>query len=135
VTRELAVEGATMSSKSLHKKGYLWLTLAFFLISFGGHWLFAWSTYVREQTDHNQPVKIRDYLSEVSRDTLENWQSEFLQLIWQVVGLTYFLYVGSPSSKEGDDRKEAKLDYLLRRLDPDQAEAFLRQMDQKYPKA
>src|SRR4029450_6563679 len=59
VTRELAVEGATMSSKSLHKKGYLWLTLAFFLISFGGHWLFAWSTYVREQTDHNHPVKIR----------------------------------------------------------------------------
>ena len=33
------------------------------------------------------------------RDTFENWQSEFLQLIWQVVGLAYFLYVGSPSSK------------------------------------
>jgi TnpA family transposase len=48
------------------------------------------------------------------RATFENWQSEFLQLLWQVVGLAYFLYVGSPSSKENDDRMEAKLDALLR---------------------
>lgn len=40
----------------------------------------------------------------MSRDTLENWQSEFLQLVWQVAGLTYLLYVGSPQSKEEDDR-------------------------------
>ena len=33
------------------------------------------------------------------RDTLENWQSEFLQLIWQVVALTYLWYIGSPQSK------------------------------------
>ena len=50
----------------------------------------------------------------MGRDTFENWQSEFLQLIWQVVGLAYFLYVGSPASKENDDRIEAKVDALLR---------------------
>ena len=49
----------------------------------------------------------------MGRDTFENWQSEFLQLLWQVVGLAYFLYVGSPSSKENDDRMEAKIDALL----------------------
>jgi hypothetical protein len=47
------------------------------------------------------------------RDTFENWQSEFLQLIWQVVGLAYFLYIGSPASRESDDRVEAKVDALL----------------------
>ena len=47
------------------------------------------------------------------RDTFENWQSEFLQLLWQVVGLAYFLYLGSPSSHENDDRLEAKVDALL----------------------
>jgi hypothetical protein len=47
----------------------------------------------------------------MSRDTLENWQPEFLQLLWQV-GLALFLYVGSPQSKEGDDRKGAKLDEI-----------------------
>jgi hypothetical protein len=35
------------------------------------------------------------------RDTLENWQSEFLQLIWQVAGLAILLHVGSPQSKRG----------------------------------
>jgi Domain of unknown function (DUF6766) len=30
------------------------------------------------------------------RDTLENWQSEFLQLLWQVTGLAILLHVGSP---------------------------------------
>ena len=51
--------------------------------------------------------------SDALRDTFENWQSEFLQLLWQVVGLAYFLYVGSPSSKENDDRMEAKIDALI----------------------
>jgi hypothetical protein len=53
------------------------------------------------------------------RDTLENWQSEFLQLIWQVAGLAILLYVGSPQSREGDERKEAKLDAILEAVDKD----------------
>ena len=44
----------------------------------------------------------------MTRDTLENWQSEFLQLMWQVGGLAFLLYVGSPQSKEGDERVEAE---------------------------
>jgi hypothetical protein len=53
----------------------------------------------------------------MSRDTLENWQSEFLQLNWQDAGLSILLYVGSPQSKEGDERKEAKLDAILQAVD------------------
>jgi hypothetical protein len=45
----------------------------------------------------------------MSRDTLENWQSEFLPLLWQVGGLAFVLFAGSPS-KEGTDRMEAKID-------------------------
>lgn len=45
------------------------------------------------------------------RDTMENWQSEFLQLIWQVAGLSILWYVGSPQSKEGDERKRRKNGY------------------------
>jgi hypothetical protein len=65
---------------------------------------------------------------------MENWQSEFLQLIWQVVGLSVLLYVGSPSSKEGDDRKEEKLDYIIEKLDPDNYAKLLRDWEKKYPK-
>jgi hypothetical protein len=33
-------------------------------------------------------------------------------------GLAWLLYIGSPQSKEGDERNEAKLDAILRKLDP-----------------
>src|SRR5262245_41965277 len=96
------------SSSALAKYGFLWVTLVLFLGSFAGHWMFAWGAFVEEQRTHGQQAEFRSYLIEVSRDTLENWQSEFLQLCWQVAGLAYLFYVGSPQSKEGDERKEEK---------------------------
>ena len=65
---------------------------------------------------------------------MENWQSEFLQLIWQVVGLSFLWYVGSPDSKEGDDRKEEKMDEILRLLDPENANKLIKNLEKKYPK-
>ena len=65
------------------------------------------------------------------RDTFENWQSEFLQLLWQVVGLAYFLYVGSPSSKENDDRLEAKVDALLI-MQGDDGKRVMEKLDRHY---
>ena len=113
--------------------GFAWVTAAFFVFSLAGHWLFGWRAFVNEQQAHQQPVEVGQYLAEMGRDTLENWQSEFLQLLWQVAGLTYLLYVGSPQSKEEDDRLEDKLDAILRRLDPDGAERLIRELDERYP--
>jgi uncharacterized protein DUF6766 len=98
----------------MKRYAYLWITLAFFLVSIGLHWWFGWHAFVEEAAEHGQEAELSSYLNEMSRDTFENWQSEFLQLLWQVVGLAYFLYVGSPASKENDDRLEAKIDALLR---------------------
>ena len=109
--------------------GYAWVTLGFFLISFVGHWLFGWFAYVSEQQAHAQPIQVSEYLVEMSRDTFENWQSEFLQLLWQVGGLAFLLYVGSPQSKEGDDRVEAKIDAILHRVDPQNAEKLIQTID------
>jgi len=69
------------------------------------------------------------------RDTMENWQSEFLQLIWQVAGLSLLWYCGSPQSKEGDDRREEKLDFIIRQLDPQKAERLLKEWKEKYPES
>lgn len=95
------------------KYAYGWITLGFFLVSFLLHWYFGWQSFVSEAAEHGQAPEQGDYLNQMLRDTFENWQSEFLQLVWQVCGLAYFLYVGSPSSKENDDRVEAKIDALL----------------------
>lgn len=73
------------------------------------------------------------YLIEMLRDTFENWQSEFLQLIWQVAGLAVLLHIGSPQSKEEGDRVEDKIDALLRAVDPANADALIAELARRYP--
>jgi hypothetical protein len=116
------------------KKGYLWVTLALFLVSLVLHWVFGWQAFVNEQEAHGQPIVFSDYLVEMVRDTMENWQSEFLQLMWQVAGLAFLWYVGSPDSKEGDERKEEKLDYIISKLDPENYKKLMTEWEEKFPK-
>jgi hypothetical protein len=112
--------------------GFAWVTGGFFVITFVGHWLFGWFAYVGEQRAHQQPVEVSEYVVQMTRDTLENWQSEFLQLLWQVAGLALLLHVGSPQSKEGDDRMEAKIDYILQTVDPKKGDDVLWEIDEEY---
>lgn len=116
----------------LGKYAYAWLTLGFFLVSLVLHWFFGWRSFVAEAQEHSQVPQVGEYLDQMLRDTFENWQSEFLQLLWQVVGLAYFLYVGSPSSKENDDRMEAKVDALIRLQAGERAEQILTEIDDLY---
>lgn len=116
----------------LGKYAYAWLTLGFFLVSLVLHWYFGWRSFVAEAQEHHQLPEMGDYLDQMLRDTFENWQSEFLQLLWQVVGLAYFLYVGSPSSKENDDRMEAKIDAVIRLQAGERAEEILSEIDERF---
>jgi hypothetical protein len=45
--------------------------------------------------------------------TLENWQSEFLQLLAFVALTSVFIYKGSPESRDSDDELKAKIDRVL----------------------
>jgi hypothetical protein len=120
---------------SIWKKfGFAWVTLGFLLVSLVGHWLFGWFAYVDDQQSFGHPVEFGGYLVEMLRDTFENWQSEFLQLLWQVVGLTILLYVGSPQSKESEDRDGELLEEILRKVDPKGGDAFLAELNKKFPK-
>jgi len=117
----------------MKRYAYGWITALFFLVSIAGHWVFGWYAYVDEARAHHQMPEISAYLVEMGRDTFENWQSEFLQLLWQVLGLAYFLYVGSPASKENDDRLEAKVDELLRMAaGDDKAQDLIDAIDERY---
>lgn len=116
------------------KKGYVWATLFLFILSVLLHWTFGWQAFKQEQIAHNQAIIFSEYMVEMMRDTMENWQSEFLQLIWQVAGLSFLWYVGSPQSKEGEERKEEKLDHILKQLDPENYARLTKQWEEKYPK-
>jgi hypothetical protein len=67
------------------------------------------------------------------RDTMENWQSEFLQLAWQIGGLSFLWAVASPQSKSESDRVEEKIDVLIRKSDPENAQKVLKELEIKYP--
>src|SRR5688572_20490315 len=112
--------------------GFVWVTGALFLLTLSGHWIFGWFAYINEQQAHQQPILVGAYTIEMMRDTLENWQSEFLQLVWQVAGLALLLHVGSPQSKEGDDRMEAKIDAILLAVEPKKGEELLHDIDRAY---
>jgi hypothetical protein len=116
----------------VRKYAYAWITVGFFLVSLALHWLFGWYAFADEAQQHGQSPDLSGYLVEMGRDTFENWQSEFLQLLWQVVGLAYFLYVGSPSSKENDDRIEAKVDALMRMVGGEKAQTIIGRLDEHY---
>ncbi len=49
------------------------------------------------------------------------------------MGLTLLLYVGSPQSKESEDRSEAMIKAIMRKVDPGGADATLAEIERKYP--
>lgn len=116
----------------MKRYAYAWITLGFFLISLALHGWLGWQDFVNEAAEHGQSAEGAQFLIQWGREIFENWQSEFLQLLWQVVGLAYFLYVGSPSSKENDDRMEAKLDEVLKRVAGADAKAIIDHLDDRF---
>lgn len=88
-----------------------------FLISWITQAAAEWGVYRQEQRSHDQPTEISDFMVEFGQSTLENWQSEFLQLFSFVVLSAVLIHRGSAESKDSDDRIEAKLDAITRRLD------------------
>ena len=116
----------------MRKYAYGWITLGFFLISLLLHWYFGWQSFVEEAQSHGEAPEFANFANQMGRETFENWQSEFLQLLWQVVGLAYFLYIGSPASKENDDRMEVKVDALLRAVAGDKADQLIAKIDHEY---
>jgi hypothetical protein len=83
----------------IRRYGLGWTLLVLFLASAAGHFALVLG-------------RGEDFATWLA-STLENWQSEFLQLALQVVLPTFLLHVGSPTSKEASERLEAKVDQLL----------------------
>jgi hypothetical protein len=103
-----------------------------FLGSVAGHLTFGWKAYVDEQQIHGEKPEFKKFLPEALRDTFENWQAEFMSVAWQIAGLAALYAVGSPQSREGDERQEKKLDLILRKLDPEKADEEIEALDRDY---
>lgn len=89
---------------------------ALFLTSWIGQAYFQWIEFEKTQIEHGQEIKTEDFIPEFLARTLENWQSEFLQLFTFVILSTYLIHKNSPQSRDGDDRMQTSLDRIEKKL-------------------
>jgi succinate dehydrogenase hydrophobic anchor subunit len=88
-----------------------------FFVSWGGQAVSQWRSFVQEQRDHNEVARAGEFLMDFGQSTLENWQSEFLQLFSFVVLAAAYIHHGSGESKDGTDRVEEMLKRVVKKLD------------------
>jgi hypothetical protein len=100
-------ERRTAKSRGIWESFGLGIVLfSFFLISWIGHGL-----------AHDQPVGAGEFVIQFGEATLQNWQSEFLEAFALVVFTTRYIHRGSAESKDSNDRMEAKIDLLMKKLE------------------
>jgi hypothetical protein len=105
---------------------YLWdnyglsiTLLILFALSFIGHTISGWYQFASEQRQHGQqPALFGDdgYVWTWGEWTLQNWQSEFLELTTIVVLSSFLIHRGSPESKDGDDEFRETLTRIERKV-------------------
>jgi len=89
-------------------------TLSF--LAWFGQLVTQWFTWANEQREHQQPLEVGDSLWQFWTSTLENWQSEFLQLLTFVVLTTFLIHRNSPESRDSDDEMQRSLNRIEKRL-------------------
>jgi hypothetical protein len=90
--------------------------MVLFFATWIGHGIAQWQTFTDEQIEHGQTPEVGDFVSEFGRATLENWQSEFLQLFSFVVLAALYIHKGSAESKDGTEKLEASLRRIEQQL-------------------
>jgi len=87
-----------------------------FFVTWIAHGITEWQTYTDEQRQHGESTKAGDFVAEFAQSTLENWQSEFLQLFAFVSLAALYIHKGSPQSKDGEEKMEASLHRIEQHL-------------------
>jgi hypothetical protein len=80
-----------------------------FFATWVGQGIAQWQTYTDEQQQHGESTEAGDFFAEFAQSTLENWQSEFLQLFSFVTLAALYIHKGSAESKDSDEKLEASL--------------------------
>jgi hypothetical protein len=99
------------------------ILMILFCITWVGHGISQWQTFTDEQLSHGETPEVGDFVAEFSQSTLENWQSEFLQLFSFAVLAALYIHKGSAESKDGEEKLEAALRRIEERLGTLQAAA------------
>lgn len=80
-----------------------------FFATWVAHLITQWQAFTDEQLSHGERPELGDFVAEFAQSTLENWQSEFLQLFSFVVLAALYIHRASAESRDSDDKFEASL--------------------------
>lgn len=97
-----------------------WVLLSLFVVFWAGQTVVGWQEFVAEQRALGAAATVfgpDGYVWNWARTTLENWQSEMLQLFAMVALTSFLIFRGSPESKDGDEEMKQSLARIERRLD------------------
>jgi hypothetical protein len=83
--------------------------MTLFFATWIAHGIAEWQVFTDEQRSHGESVKTGDFFTTFAQSTLENWQSEFLQLFAFVTLAALYIHKGSGESKDGEEKIEASL--------------------------
>jgi hypothetical protein len=106
-----------------------------FFVTWFAQGISEWQTFTDDQSSHNEPAEVGDFMSEFMQSTLENWQSEFLQLFSFVVLAALYIHKGSAESKDSDEKVEAALRRIEEKLASLPSEAPKGEESWKLPEA
>jgi hypothetical protein len=85
------------------------ILMILFFVTWVGQAVAEWQVYTDEQNTHGEATEVGDFFAEFMQSTLENWQSEFLQLFSFVTLAALYIHKGSAESKDSDEKMEASL--------------------------
>jgi hypothetical protein len=82
-------------------------------------WLANWAGYAVTEYAVNEryPPHEVPWLLEFANGTLENTQSEMLQVLSMIVFTAFFVFRDSAESRDSDDRMQAQVDRIEQRLE------------------
>ena len=85
------------------------ILMVLFFVTWLGQGIAQWQKFTDEERAHGEAPEVGDFISDFGQSTLENWQSEFLQLFSFVTLAALFIHKGSAESKDSDEKVEASL--------------------------
>jgi hypothetical protein len=105
-----SIQNERSHRRSIWREFSLGLSLIIlFFATWIGQGIAEWQVFTDEQREHGQSTEAGDFIAEFAQSTLENWQSEFLQLFSFVVLAALYIHKGSAESKDGEEKLEAAL--------------------------
>jgi len=112
-----SIQNERSRGRSVWREFALGLTLMIlFFVTWVAHLIAEWQVFTDEQLTQGAEPQMGDFVAEFAQSTLENWQSEFLQLFSFVVLAALYIHKGSAESKDGEENIEASLRRIEKHL-------------------